>query len=309
MAAHRSVTSPSIYFAVAPTSPQLADQLLQEWQRRLAQEPRPHLYALVDCLVVPGFADLCVHEGWQSPTAIYADQPGLDSGRMWSPSLLALSENTADLYQQVARIAKYCSGKPGLGFIASRYPMEVVKAQLLRLVCVSDGDGSRWLLRFGDTRVWPPADGWLTPDQRAYLFAGLDSWMVVNRYGHLQTFEGSPCTDPACPTDVVMDLRVSPSQLSRMCVWGEADSHLARAAAIWAKVRSPYTPIEQYEVTEQCLATLDQLGITDEQQRYQGVRRALLQGNSSDNEAAMQSIPVAGATSDLTSLRLPPRGY
>lgn len=294
MAGNRNVTSPSVYFAVAPTSPQLAEQLQEAWQRRLAQEPRLHLYALVDCLVVPCFVDFCVGEGWQYPTSIYADQTGLDSGRMWSPSLLALSAEMAGLHQQVARIGQHCSGKPALGFVASRYPIEVVKAQLLRLACVTDGDGSRWFLRFGDTRVWPPAEGWLTPDQHAHAFAGLDAWMVVNRYGQLQTFEGSPHTEPACPTDLVTDLRVSPSQFSGMCMWGEADAHLARVVGTWAKVQSLRTPIEQYEVARQCLATLDQLGITDEQHRYQCIRLALLQGEPCDKQPAVRGEPMVG---------------
>ncbi|MCO4861793.1 DUF4123 domain-containing protein [Cupriavidus sp. WGlv3] len=292
MARNRSVTSPSVYFAVAPTSPRLADQVLEEWQRRLAQEPRLHLYALVDCLIAPDFVDFCVREGWQAPTSIYADQIGLDSGRMWSPSLLALSAEMASLHQQVTSIGQHCSSKPALGFIASRYPIEVVKAQLLRLACVADGDGSRWLVRFGDTRVWPPAEKWLTPEQHAHAFAGLDTWMIVNRYGQLQTFDGSPDTDPACPNVLVTDFRISPSQFSRMCMWGEADAHLARLAGTWASVQSLRRPIEQYDIASQCLATLDQLGVTDEQHRYQCIRRALLQREPCDN--AVQSEPLVG---------------
>jgi len=293
MTANGSAASTSMYFAVAPSSPQLADQLLQAWQHRLAQRTGLHLYALVDCLIAPGFVEFCAQQGWWPPVSTYADQIGFDSGRDWAPALLALPEDLAHLQQQMLRILAHCSGRPALGFIVSRHSIDVVKAQLMRVAGITDGDGSRWLLRFGDTRVWPPAPGWLTPEQHAHAFAGLDAWMVVDRYGKVQTFEGSPDTSPASPDDFIKDFRITERQFTQMSELGEADAHLARLADTPAHAQLARTPIEQYDTARQCLATLGRLGINSEQERYQYIRFALRFPGDCEQHPAVQTALLA----------------
>jgi len=98
--------------------------------------------------------------------------------------------------------------------------------------------------------------------------------MVVDRYGKVQTFEGSPDTHPASPDDFVRDFRITERQFTQMSEWGEADAHLARLADTPAHAQLARTPIEQYDTARQCLATLDRLGINSEQERYQYIRFA-----------------------------------
>jgi len=296
MTASGSVISMTKYFAVAASSPQVAGELLKEWERRSAQTPGLHLYALVDCLLIAGFVDFCVQQGWQPPVSVYAGQPDFDRVREWSPCLLMLPEVPDRLAQQVlSQLLMRCSGRPALGFIVSKHPIEVVKAQLMRLAGVTDDDGSHWVLRFGDTRVWPPAQGLLTPAQHAHAFAGIDAWMVVDRHGQLQFFDGSPDTSPASPNDFVTDFRITEQQFIRMSDLSEADSHLARLADTPAHALLAHSPIEQYDIARQCLATLDRFGIHGEQERYRYIRFALRFPGDCEQHPAVQCALLAAS--------------
>lgn len=257
-----------MFFAVAPTSEEFPAALLAAWQHRLAQAPDLHLTALVDSLLVPDLAELCVAQGWPAPLSVYAGQPGYDSGRNWSPCLISLPGDPDTLARQMPALVTHCSGIPALGFLVSRHALEVLKAQLLRMAGITDGKGKRWLLRFADTRVWPPAPGWLTPEQHAQAFAGIEAWLIVERHGHLQAFNGSPDSAPARPDDIVTDFRIWERQLIQLFDWGEADMHLARMAGNPYHAQLARTPVEQYHTVRQALAVLDRLGIEDGQQRF-----------------------------------------
>ncbi|WP_454726127.1 MULTISPECIES: hypothetical protein [Cupriavidus] len=198
-----------------------------------------------------------------------------------------------------------CSGRPALGFIVSAHPIEVVKAQLMRLAGLADDDGNHWLLRFGDTRGWPPARGWLTPAQHARAFAGIDVWMAVDRHGQLQFFDGSPATNPASPNDFVTDFRVTAQQIIQMSDLAEADAHLARLADTPAHARLARGPIEQYDIARQCLATLDRFVIRDEQERYRYIRFALrFPGNCEQHPAVQCALLAASRKEDTLSALL-----
>ena len=295
MTANTSVENTPIYFAVAPFAPELADQILRVFQQRLAKQPRLRIYALVDCLAVPGFAEFCAQQGWQTPVSTYAGQMGFDNAAAVAPSLLALPDDLAWLEQYMLRpLLAHCSGRPALGFITSLHTVDVVKAQLMRMARATDGDGSTWLLRFGDTRVWPPKAGLLTTEQHAHAFAGLDAWMVVDRYGAIQIVEGSPETPPASPDDLVKDFRMTARQFAQMIDWSEADAHLARLANRRDDAQFVRSPIEQYDVARQCLATLDRLGIDNEQERYRYIRFALrFPGNCGEHPAVQDALLAA----------------
>lgn len=306
MTAHTSTGNTFIYFAAAPSAPQLPHQILQVLQQRLAKEPTLRLYALVDCLAVPDFAEFCAQQGWPAPVSTYAGQTGFDNARAVAPSLQELPGDLAWLEQHMLPpLLAHCSGKPALGFISSLHAVDVVKAQLMRVAGVTDGDGSSWLLRFGDTRVWPPKPGLLTTEQHAHAFAGLDAWMVVDRHGAVQTFEGSPDAPPASPNDLLRDFRMTAQQFAQMIEWSEADAHLARLAQTPTHAQLTCSPIEQYDTARQCLATLDRLGIDNEQERYCYIRFALrFPGNCEAHPAVQDALFAASQRRGTLSVQL-----
>ncbi|MFJ4290148.1 DUF4123 domain-containing protein [Cupriavidus sp. NPDC089707] len=291
----RTVGRDSWFFAVAPALAQVPAEILAEWERRHALAPDLHLYALVDRLLVPDIVELCSAHGSPAPLSVYAGQPGYDSGRDWSPCLLLLSVDPDGLTQQVRTLVSDCSGIPALGFVTSRHAIDVIKAQLLRLTGITDGQGKRWLLRFADTRVWPPAPGWLTAEQQAHAFAGIDAWMVVERHGDLQTLEGSPNATPAAPGDMAKDFRVTERQLIHLIDCGEADMHLSRMAENPYHAQLARTPIEQYDVVRQALATLDRLGIGEQQQRFVYARFAVRHAGDCEQDPAVQQALLAAS--------------
>ncbi|WP_454764594.1 DUF4123 domain-containing protein [Cupriavidus campinensis] len=264
-----------MFFAVAQYHPQLAAQVLLTWQERLARKPDLHFYALIDCLMEESFPEFCRAQGWPAPLSVYAGQIGFDNARHVSPSLLPLPEPPALLKPVLPPLLARCSGKPTLAFLVSAHPVEVVKAQLMCVARITDGDGESWVLRFGDARVWPPPSGWLTAEQHDHAFAGIDAWMAVNRHGQLRILDGRPDIAPADPDDFVRDFRVTEQQFAQMIGWSEADAHLARLAGTSEHAELTRSPIEQYDTARQCLATLDRLAIDADQDRYQYIRFAL----------------------------------
>jgi len=264
-----------MFFAVASHSPHLAGQVLQAWDSRRRSDPALRCHALVDCLLDPSFPEFWKQHSRHPPLAVYADQIGFDSARHVSPSLIPLPDRQESAAQMLSVLLARCQGRPSLGFLVTRHAPAVMQAQLMRLAGVSDGDGQRWLLRFGDTRIWPYMGEWLTPAQHAYAFAGITAWMIVNRYGELEILDGSPDTDPAAPDDVVKDFRLTEQQFLQLLDRAEADTHLAELAQTPGHVRLLRSPIEQYDTARQCLATLDRLAIKSEQDRYEYIRFAL----------------------------------
>ncbi|EYS97754.1 hypothetical protein CF68_04160 [Cupriavidus sp. SK-4] len=257
-----------MFFAVAPSSPQLAGDLLDKLRWHLEVSPNARLYALIDGLLVPDIADLCHQQGWPALLSVYAGYPGYDSGHRWAPCLLELPRDSDPLAPRLATLVAHCSGIPALGFLISRHPAEVVKAQFMCLAGITDGDGKRWLLRFADTRVWPPEHGWLTAEQQTRAFAGMDVWLTIERHGQVRTVSGCPEAAPARPDELPEDFRVTERQLVQLSGANEADYHLARMSENPYHAQLARSPIEQYDTVRKALATLDRLDIEDEQQRF-----------------------------------------
>ncbi|WP_454764973.1 DUF4123 domain-containing protein [Cupriavidus campinensis] len=284
-----------MFFAVASHSPHLAGQVLQVWDSRRQSDPALRCHALVDCLLEPSFPAFWKQHSRHPPLAVYADQIGFDKARHVSPSLIALPEEPESAARMLSVLLERCRGRPSLGFLVSKHSPEVLQAQLMRLAGVCDGDGQRWLLRFGDTRIWPYMGEWLTPAQHAYAFAGITAWMIVNRYGELEILDGSPDTAPATPDDFVKDFRLTEQQFLQLLDRAEADAHLAELAQTPGHVRLLRSPIEQYDTARQCLATLDRLGIDNDQDRYEYIRFALHFPGDCERQPAVQTALLSAS--------------
>ena len=106
-----------------------------------------------------------------------------------SPYLLQLDRHAgASLRDLVTRVGAHCQGRPMLSFVASWQPAdELVRVWQPCLQPVIEEDGSRYLLRFADTRVLPALPGAMNPAAWAQLTAPLMHWCYVDREGALQT--------------------------------------------------------------------------------------------------------------------------
>lgn len=287
-----------MFFATSPASEQLADILLDEWRGLAQSDPRLRLRALIDQLLVPDIVSLCHQLGWPSPTAVYDGHPGYNSGNSVSPCVLELPDPVTHGTHGLHALVAHCSGIPALGFLASPHDLPILKAQLMRMAGIADDSGQRWILRFADTRVWPPEFEWLSTEQHRYVFAGIAAWWIVNRHGQLQMFDGQPDAAPAQRDEFAVDFRVTEHQLIRLLDKGEADQHLARMAASPSHSAVTRHPIEQYDVVQKALASLDRMHIDDLQQRFVYARFAVHFAGDCEDDLTVQQALLSASQSD-----------
>ncbi|CAJ0681951.1 DUF4123 domain-containing protein [Ralstonia mannitolilytica] len=172
-----------MYFAVDSRDPDVwVDGLLQT----IDAAPDAHWFALVDGVFDYG------RKPFAAPVQsypLYGATSTLHELLPASPYLLPLNQRAGtDLRGTVKALGSHCQGRPMLSFVASWQPAE----QLVRLwqPCLQPvvaEDGSRYLLRFADTRVLPALPGAINPSAWSQLSAPLLHWCYVNRAGELET--------------------------------------------------------------------------------------------------------------------------
>ncbi|WP_369951882.1 DUF4123 domain-containing protein [Ralstonia syzygii] len=183
-----------MYLAIDPCHP---DTWLNGLLQTIESAPDAHWYALVDGVFDYGgkpFASPVQSVPLYGPAStLHALLPAL-------PYLLPLDRRAgADQRALITALGMHCQGRPMLSFLASRQPAdELVRLWLPCLQPVVADDGSRYLLRFADTRVLPALPGALNPAAWAQLTAPLMHWCYVDRAGTLATLRlAEPHAEPA----------------------------------------------------------------------------------------------------------------
>ncbi len=183
-----------------------------------------------------------------------------------SPYLLPLDRRAGtDLGALLTALGKHCQGRPMLSFVASWQPVDRLAQHWQPCLWPEVGDdGTRYLLRFADTRVLAALPGALNPAVWDQLTAPLLHWCHVGRAGQLETLRlTEPRTEPetypneplvlpqadldrmvdAAMPDAILDLmhRESPDTLSDT---DRAEAHrlVARACALGKAHQIEATP-------------------------------------------------------------------
>ncbi|WP_426401032.1 DUF4123 domain-containing protein (plasmid) [Ralstonia sp. R-29] len=249
-----------MYFAVDSRDPAVwVDGLLQT----IDAAPDAHWFALVDGVFDYG------RKPFAAPLQsfpLYGATSRLHELLPASPYLLPLDRRAGvDLGSILNALGKHCQGRPMLSFVASWQPAE----HLVRLwqPCLQPmvvEDGSRYLLRFADTRVLPALPGAMNPTGWSQITAPLLHWCYVDRAGELETLwlsesHAEPATYPieqlvlpqadidrmidAAMPDAILDLidRESPGSLPDT---GRADGYrlVSQACALAKKYSIDSTP-------------------------------------------------------------------
>uniref|UniRef100_UPI003F49A793 DUF4123 domain-containing protein n=1 Tax=Cupriavidus taiwanensis TaxID=164546 RepID=UPI003F49A793 len=200
-----------MYYAVASHDPELwTEGLLQ----RIASSVGLHWSALVDGAfdhgAGPFVAPIPRH-------ALYGENGALRDLLSASPYLLPLDGLTGEeLHAIISALGKHCQGRPMLSFVASWASPERL-AQLWQpcLQPVVEGDDTRLLLRFADTRVLSALPVALGPAAWAQLTAPVAQWHLVSREGLVETLPlGGHRTEPAAHRSG--PLKLSQDELDRM---------------------------------------------------------------------------------------------
>ncbi|SOZ09716.1 DUF4123 domain-containing protein [Cupriavidus taiwanensis] len=200
-----------MYFAVASRDPKTwLDGLLP----RMDSTERFHWSALVD-----GAFD---HGAGPFRTAIprhalYGENGALRDLLSASPYLLPLDGLAGEeRHAMLSALGKHCQGRPMLSFVASwEAPERLVQLWQPCLQPVVEGDDSRFLLRFADTRVLAALPVALGPAAWAQLTAPVAQWHIVSREGLVETLPlGCHRTQPAAHRSG--PLKLSQDELDRM---------------------------------------------------------------------------------------------
>ncbi|SCB21724.1 DUF4123 domain-containing protein [Cupriavidus alkaliphilus] len=134
-----------------------------------------------------------------------------------SPYLLPLDGLAGDERRALASaLGKHCQGRPMLSFVASwQSPSFLAQMWEPCLQPVVEGDDTRFLLRFADTRVLSTLPVALGPAAWAQLTAPVAQWHLVNREGMLDTL---PLTEPRTEPEAhrAEPLTISQAELDRM---------------------------------------------------------------------------------------------
>ena len=200
-----------MYFAVASCDPKTwLDGLLP----RMDSTEGLHWSALVDGAFDHGadpFAAAIPRH------ALYGENGALHDLLSASPYLLPLDGLTGEeQHAMISALGKHCQGRPMLSFVASWESPE--RLALLWQPClqlVVEGDDTRFLLRFADTRVLAALPVALGPAAWAELTAPVAQWHLVSREGMVETLPLSGRrTEPAAHRSG--PLKLSQDELDRM---------------------------------------------------------------------------------------------
>ncbi|WP_427307436.1 DUF4123 domain-containing protein [Cupriavidus sp. H39] len=200
-----------MYFAVESRDPETwIDSLLH----RIESTAGVHWSALVDGAFDHGARPFAAPVPRHS---LYGGTSALRDLLSASPYLLPLDGLAGDERRAlVSALGKHCQGRPMLSFVTSWQPPARL-AQLWEpcLQPVVEGDDTRLLLRFADTRVLSSLPVALGPMAWAQLTAPVVQWHLVNRDGLLETLPlTEPRTEPeAYPSEPLL---ISQGALDRM---------------------------------------------------------------------------------------------
>ncbi|PVY79727.1 uncharacterized protein DUF4123 [Cupriavidus alkaliphilus] len=171
-----------MYFAVESRDPETwLDGLLQ----RIESTADVHWSALVDGAFDHGA------KPFAAPVPrhpLYGETGALRDLLSASPYLLPLDGLATDQRRaMISALGKHCQGRPMLSFVASwQSPSRLAQLWQTCLEPVVEGDDTRFVLRFGDTRVLSTLPVALSPAAWARLTAPVAQWNLVNREGLLE---------------------------------------------------------------------------------------------------------------------------
>lgn len=188
-----------MYFAVDSRDPEAwVDSLLHT----IETAPDFHWFALVDGVFDYG------RKPFAAPVQsypLYGRDSALHELLPASPYLLPLVRYaTADVRGMVKALGMHCQGRPMLSFLASWQPAErLVQLWQPCLQPTVAEDGSRYLLRFADTRVLPSLPVAMNSAAWSQLAAPLLRWCYIDRAGELKIlwFSETPAEPTSYPSE------------------------------------------------------------------------------------------------------------
>ncbi|SPS00193.1 DUF4123 domain-containing protein [Cupriavidus taiwanensis] len=200
-----------MYFAVESRGPETwIDGLLH----RIESTAGVHWSALVDGALDHGA------KPFAAPVPrhpLYGETGALRDLLSASPYLLPLDGLAGDERRaMISALGKHCQGRPMLSFVASwQSPARLAQLWQPCLQPGVEGDDTRFLLRFADTRILCALPVALGPAAWAQLTAPVAQWQLVNREGLLATL---PLTESGTALEAHRSepLMLSQDELDRM---------------------------------------------------------------------------------------------
>ncbi len=238
-----------MYFAVESRDPETwLDGLLP----RIGSTEGLHWSALVDGAFDHG-ADPFAAAVSRYP--LYGESGALRDLLSASPYLLPLDGLAGEeQHAMLSALGRHCQGRPMLSFVASWESPERL-AQLWQpcLQPVVEGDDTRFLLRFADTRVLSALPVALGPAAWAHLTAPVAQWHLVNRAGLIETLPlGGHRTEPEAHRSG--PLKLTQDELDRMVDAAMPDALLDALYRQAPGILAAAEPVQKHQLVAQAFA-------------------------------------------------------
>lgn len=161
-----------------------------------------NLYLLIDAIQYPGITRILEYRFRRLPR-LHLGTPEADANT--APVLLHADTNQT---RTLAWFLEHTRGLHCLSWIESPLGLAEMAAHLRSLAQVEAADGSRYAMRFHDTRILPAWYQMLTVEQEAHVLAPVNSWNYLDRDGQPCALFGHGAANAPAP----MCLRLSAEQ-------------------------------------------------------------------------------------------------
>ncbi|MFC7420925.1 DUF4123 domain-containing protein [Iodobacter arcticus] len=189
----------------------------------------------------------------------------------YSPTLYLIGED--DSAAHIAKLLELCKGQPMLSFIRSQCDLAGLKQHLECLLKVYCEDNTEWPLRYADTRILVSLFDVLTAGQKKILLAPIHSWLILDRFGKIQSQFGENQNTALWNLESGV-LKMDEKQFAEMIDAAMPDSILATVRDQYSSILLPYTSGEQFKRVEQGINDAKELQLNGAQEILQ---MALLQ--------------------------------
>lgn len=228
----------------------------------LAKQPDQFVYALIYGVAYPNlYAQLESALGSRASEqmAQIFDARGDNSRTQYGPFLFQIQHDADASF--VEQLTSLCTNDPrGISFLLSRLAIGALNSSLQSRLAVKCEDGTKWQLKFFDTRTLPVLAKALTREQYGQFFCVALEWLFLDRNGELKTLSG---------VDGRVDDYRPPLFLSE------------RQAATFTDAAMPDSILHVLEITDD-----DLTGAFEPRERYQIVATALADATAEERNSA-----------------------
>jgi hypothetical protein len=171
------------------------------------------VYALLDGAQVYHSAFFKTHDHRRKNFISVLNDDAEPDAELAGPILIALEEYcSADFPNQLIALLRE---KNAVSFLSSQMNIRDLKTHLTWLTDVTHDDGTKWVMRYFDPRIFPNWAEILSPIQRSYALSPISRWLYMAADGSAQLIVGGDEISPRPHTNIFLTLAQQDFLISR----------------------------------------------------------------------------------------------